>query len=139
MPFRAAIVLHISFRRHDIRYGRPLFGEPKSLMAPVHRKTPGNFGRCSLPSGEPFSSNSADRTHASALEVLLTILRTPDFRSAGSGCGLILLGPPMVAVFQLERLKALSRGRRSISDAWICAHMALFLQNGALAVAAVAS
>jgi hypothetical protein len=32
-PFRAAIALDISFRRHDIRHGRPVFGEPKSLMA----------------------------------------------------------------------------------------------------------
>jgi hypothetical protein len=49
-----AIVLHISFRRHDIRYGRPLFGEPKSLTAHVHRKTPDIFCQCSLPHDEPL-------------------------------------------------------------------------------------
>src|ERR1700693_3496624 len=78
MPFRAAIVLHISFRRHDIRYGMALFGEPKSLMAHVHRKTPGNFCRCSLPPGEPFlrhptcrpwSSNNSPRCSMSEDEI----------------------------------------------------------------------
>src|SRR6266481_9521250 len=80
-PFRAAIVLHISFRRHDIRYGRPLFGEPKSLMAHVHRKTPGNFCRCSLPPGEPilrhptcppWSSNNSPRCSMSEEEIPLS-------------------------------------------------------------------
>src|SRR5580704_10258320 len=81
MPFRVAIVLHISFRRHDIRYGRPLFGEPKGLMAHVHRKTPGNFCRCSLPPGEPFprhptcppwSSNNSPRCSMSKEEIPLS-------------------------------------------------------------------
>jgi hypothetical protein len=42
-------------------------------------------------------------------------------------------------VFESELLKALSRHRRSISDAWIRIDMALFLPNGALTGAAVDS
>ena len=53
-PFRAALVLHNRFINNDIRYEKRLFGEPKSLVAHVQRKTPGNFRRCSLHSGEPF-------------------------------------------------------------------------------------
>jgi hypothetical protein len=53
-PFRAAILIHISFRIHDIRYGKPLFGEQKTIVAHVHWKTPGNFCRCSLHPGKPF-------------------------------------------------------------------------------------
>ena len=79
--FRAGIVLHISFCCHDIRYGRPLFGEPKGFVAHVHRKTPGNFCRCSLPPGEPFlrhptrrpwSSNNSPRCSMSEEEIPLS-------------------------------------------------------------------
>ena len=48
----------------------------------------------------------------------------------------VMSRPPMVAMFQVKRLKALSRRRRWISDACIRTDMALLLQDGALAGAA---
>jgi hypothetical protein len=81
MPFSAAIVLHISFRRNDVRYGRALFGEPKSLVAARAAEKPGNFGRCSVhptkpflrhPACPPWSSNNSPRCSMSEEEIPLS-------------------------------------------------------------------
>jgi hypothetical protein len=47
-PFRPASALRISFRRHDIRSGTGMFGEPKSVVSHLPGKRPGDFRRCSL-------------------------------------------------------------------------------------------
>jgi hypothetical protein len=42
-PFGSTITLRISLRRRAIRHESRLCGEPKSLIALVHRKTPATF------------------------------------------------------------------------------------------------
>jgi hypothetical protein len=74
-PFRAVSALRFSFRRCDIRDGRPLFRRAQTFMAHAYRWALGVFGRCSLHSSDPFVRHRTRRLRSSNNPVVFRVRR----------------------------------------------------------------